>query len=115
MAPTHIVDVGGYSTRSRAEAVSVEDEVTRVGPVIKALREQKDGRAAVISVDTFRGAVAGEAILAGRQLDKQRASRAGRIPLFPILCPKQTNGIRRLTRARMLNRPRALARSRTRR
>jgi dihydroneopterin aldolase/2-amino-4-hydroxy-6-hydroxymethyldihydropteridine diphosphokinase/dihydropteroate synthase len=60
-----IVDVGGYSTRPRAEVVSVEEETERVVPVIKALRERKDGGAVVISVDTFRGAVAREAILAG--------------------------------------------------
>ncbi|KAG8714048.1 trifunctional dihydropteroate synthetase [Ceratobasidium sp. 394] len=57
----HVIDVGGYSTRPHAKAVGVEEEIERIVPVIKVLRE----KGVVVSVDTFRGSVAREAILAG--------------------------------------------------
>ena len=37
-----IIDVGGESTRPNFEAVSVEDEISRVVPVIKAIKEKLD-------------------------------------------------------------------------
>ncbi|QRV98970.1 hypothetical protein RhiJN_26989 [Ceratobasidium sp. AG-Ba] len=69
-----IIDIGGYSTRPRAEVVTVEEEINRVVPFIKALREQDES--VVISVDTFRGRVAREAILAGASwINDVRAGR----------------------------------------
>src|SRR6266404_9934487 len=47
-----IIDVGGESTRPGAEAVSAEEELRRVIPVIEKLRDL------VISVDTTKSAVA---------------------------------------------------------
>jgi len=61
-----ILDVGGESTRPGSEPVSVEEERQRVVPVIKALaRELPD---AIISVDTYKAAVAQEALEAGAHL-----------------------------------------------
>ena len=60
-----ILDVGGESTRPGAVAVGEAEELARVIPVIRALREQFD---AVISVDTYRAAVAQKAIEAGADL-----------------------------------------------
>ncbi|KZT63520.1 Dihydropteroate synthase [Daedalea quercina L-15889] len=74
-----IVDVGGYSTRPRAAHVSPEEEISRVVPVIKAIRSiEQTARPAdaslslssktahvLISVDTFRANVAAEAVHAG--------------------------------------------------
>ncbi|KAB5588788.1 hypothetical protein CTheo_7775 [Ceratobasidium theobromae] len=59
----HVLDVGGYSTRPRAQPVSTEEEMGRVVPVIKALRA--GGINIPISVDTFRAEVARAALLAG--------------------------------------------------
>ncbi|MCG1009507.1 dihydropteroate synthase [Salinicoccus sp. ID82-1] len=56
-----IIDVGGYSTRPGHSEVSTEEEISRVVPVIEAIRNIGPD----ISVDTFRGAVARRAVEAG--------------------------------------------------
>lgn len=56
-----IIDIGGESSRPGAPAVSLEDELRRVMPVVYALRDC--GKA--ISVDTYKPAVMREAVLAG--------------------------------------------------
>src|SRR5437764_3914110 len=57
------------STRPNADDVSVEEEISRVIPVIKAIRSKKgtDDNIgdAIISIDTFRAEVARKAIEAG--------------------------------------------------
>lgn len=63
-----IIDIGGYSTRPGAAFVTVEEEISRVVPAVKALRDciQSPQTAQIpISVDTFRWEVAEEAIKAG--------------------------------------------------
>ena len=57
-----IIDVGGESTRPGAEAVSAEEELQRVLPVITKLRESVP---ALISTDTSKAAVARGALEAG--------------------------------------------------
>lgn len=59
----HIVDIGGESTRPGAEEVPTEEEVQRVVPVVKAIRER--GLDVTISVDTRKAAVAQAAVEAG--------------------------------------------------
>lgn len=61
-----ILDIGGESTRPGSDSVSAEEELARVVPVIKAVREAYP--AAVISVDTYRAATAREAIAAGADI-----------------------------------------------
>jgi dihydropteroate synthase len=58
----HIIDVGGESTRPGAQAVSVEDELARVIPVITALRHELD---IPISIDTSKPEVMRAAVQAG--------------------------------------------------
>ena len=57
-----IIDVGGESTRPGAAPVSADDELGRVIPVIKKLRENVS---ALISIDTSKAAVARAALNAG--------------------------------------------------
>jgi len=57
-----IIDVGGESTRPGAEAVSVDEELARILPVIEQLRERIS---TFISVDTSKAAVARAALDAG--------------------------------------------------
>jgi len=57
-----IIDVGGESTRPGYTRISDEEEIARVVPVIKAIRAEID---AVISIDTYKSAVAKAAVLAG--------------------------------------------------
>jgi dihydropteroate synthase len=61
-----VLDVGGESTRPGAEPVDLDDEITRVVPVIAGLRERLPE--ATISVDTRRSAVAAAALGAGATL-----------------------------------------------
>ena len=61
-AGAHILDVGGESTRPGSEAVSVYDELDRVVPAIRALREAGLGP---ISIDTYKAVVAQAALEAG--------------------------------------------------
>src|SRR6476660_6706664 len=61
-----ILDVGGESTRPGHQIVSVEDEVARVVPVIRAIRDALPEMP--ISVDTTKPAVADAALDAGANL-----------------------------------------------
>jgi dihydropteroate synthase len=83
-AGADILDVGGESTRPGALPVSEAEELARVIPVIRALRELGE---AIISVDTYRASVAQAALDAGADLvndvwglhaDPQIASVIGR-------------------------------------
>ena len=60
-----IIDVGGESTRPGAQAVSVENELERVLPVIDRLKQEFD---CVISVDTSKPEVMTEAVKSGAGL-----------------------------------------------
>lgn len=60
-----IIDVGGESTRPGASAVSADDEIARVVPVIQQLAASSD---AVVSVDTFKPEVMAAAIAAGAHM-----------------------------------------------
>jgi len=57
-----IIDVGGESSRPGADPVSEEDELARVLPVIKGIREKSD---ILLSVDTTKSGVAQRALRAG--------------------------------------------------
>jgi dihydropteroate synthase len=62
-----ILDVGGESTRPGAEAVSAEQELERVAPVIAALAGT-GGPGATVSVDTSKAPVAAVALEAGAKI-----------------------------------------------
>ncbi|WP_027340840.1 dihydropteroate synthase [Halonatronum saccharophilum] len=60
-----IIDVGGESTRPGAKKVSVEDELSRIKPVIKRLVEELE---VPISVDTYKPQVARAALEIGAHI-----------------------------------------------
>ena len=60
-----ILDIGGESTRPGAAAVSPEEEMARVLPVISTLRQKTD---ALISIDTYRAVTARAAVAAGAHI-----------------------------------------------
>lgn len=60
------MDVGGYSSRPGATDISIEEELSRVIPVIRNLK--KEFPSAIISVDTFRSRVAQAAVGEGAEL-----------------------------------------------
>ena len=60
-----IIDIGGESTRPGAQAVPAEEELRRVIPVVRAVREQTR---CALSVDTMKAAVAAAALEAGADI-----------------------------------------------
>ena len=60
-----IIDVGGESTRPGAAAVTLEEELTRVIPIIKRLKEEVE---IPISIDTYKAEVARQAVIAGASI-----------------------------------------------
>ncbi|WP_024750148.1 dihydropteroate synthase [Crocosphaera subtropica] len=60
-----IIDIGGQSTRPGAEEITLEEELKRVIPVIKRLRQDSS---IPISIDTTRSIVAQAAIEAGADI-----------------------------------------------
>ena len=60
-----LIDIGGESTRPGYTVISEEEEIARVVPVIRAVKEQLG---AVVSVDTYKAKVAERALEAGADL-----------------------------------------------
>lgn len=60
-----MLDIGGESTRPGSSYVEIEEEIQRVVPVIKAIREESD---VLISIDTWKSQVAEAALKAGANL-----------------------------------------------
>lgn len=88
-----IIDIGGESTRPGAKvAVSAEEELRRVLPVITALKKQRPD--AAISIDTYKASVARAAAAAGAEIvndisglrwDAQMASTIAEIKCAVVL------------------------------
>lgn len=60
-----IIDIGGQSTRPNADEISLDEELSRVIPVVRALRQKSS---IPISVDTTRAKVAESAIALGADI-----------------------------------------------
>ena len=98
-AGAKIIDVGGESTRPGYERISDEEEIARVVPVIKALVSEVP---AIISIDTYKAAVARAAIEAGAHMindiwgakaDPEMASVAAQYDVPIILMHNRTNRV----------------------
>ncbi len=62
----HVLDLGGQSTRPGASEVGAAEEAARVLPVLRALLEGRlPAKRPLLSIDTFRAAVAEAALQAG--------------------------------------------------
>ena len=61
-----ILDIGGYSTKPGAETISEQEEIDRTAPIIETII--KNHPELIISIDTFRGNVAHEAVKAGASI-----------------------------------------------
>ncbi len=59
------IDIGGESTRPGAAAVSLDEELSRVIPVIEAVRKEVD---VPISIDTYKAEVARQALEVGANI-----------------------------------------------
>jgi len=60
-----IIDIGGESTRPGYTEISVEEELERVVPIIQLLSKEVD---VPLSIDTYKGEVARQALKAGAHL-----------------------------------------------
>ena len=87
-----ILDIGGESTRPGASQISVNDELIRVIPVIKEIRNEHEE--ILISIDTYKSEVAKQSIAAGANIindisglvfDKKMASIAATLDVPVIL------------------------------
>lgn len=77
-----VIDIGGESTRPGALPVTIDEEIRRTLPVIRALRREWDGW---ISIDTSKAAVAEAAIQTGADVVND-VSGLRADPDMPILC-----------------------------
>ena len=77
-AGASIIDIGGESTRPNAQAVATSDEIQRVIPVVKAIRQQL-GNDIWLSIDTSNPAVMQAAFEAGADIwnDVRALKRGG--------------------------------------
>ncbi len=64
-AGADILDIGGESTRPGSQPISAEEELARVLPIIKTIAAELD---VIISIDTYKAAVAEAALQNGAQL-----------------------------------------------
>ncbi|WLD95302.1 dihydropteroate synthase [Alkalihalobacillus sp. AL-G] len=92
-----LIDIGGESTRPGFEEVSEEEELKRVLPFIKAIKEEID---VPISIDTYKAEVAKQAIEAGADIindiwgaraDPQMAEVAAQLQVPIILMHNREN------------------------
>ncbi|PKG22507.1 dihydropteroate synthase [Niallia nealsonii] len=60
-----IIDIGGESTRPGYVEISIEEELERIIPIIEAISKEID---IPISIDTYKGRVAEEALTAGAHI-----------------------------------------------
>lgn len=61
-----IIDIGGESSRPGSEPISIDEEISRVIPVIRKILEKKPE--AIISVDTYKSKVAEIALQSGAKI-----------------------------------------------
>ncbi|MCS6820967.1 MAG: dihydropteroate synthase [Microscillaceae bacterium] len=77
------LDVGGYSSRPNAEHISEQEELQRVLPAIRLIRQHFPQ--AYISVDTFRAEVAKQAIYEGASIVNDISGGSLDSEMFPTV------------------------------
>ncbi len=84
-AGADIIDVGGESSKPGAFPISTSEELARVIPIIKRLREQND---IMLSIDTTKASVMSEAIIAGATMINDITALADQDALY---CAAEAN------------------------
>jgi dihydropteroate synthase len=93
-----VLDIGGYSSRPGASAISEQEEMDRVLPAIEAIIRTTPG--AIISIDTFRSNVARAAVdagacmvndISGGELDKHMFDTVSELQVPYVLMHMQGN------------------------
>ena|SRR5262245_50284328 len=78
----NVVDVGGESTRPGSEAITADEELRRVIPVIEQLRRKSE---VIISIDTSKAEVARAAIRAGASIVNDVTGGRGDEEMMPLI------------------------------
>src|SRR5262245_23592398 len=78
----HVIDVGGESTRPGSEAITADEELRRVIPVIEQLRRKSE---AIISIDTSKAEVARAAVRAGASIVNDVTGGRGDEEMMPLI------------------------------
>ena len=100
----NIIDIGGVSTRPGSTEPSEEEELQRVVPLVKAIRESKNPalRNVLISIDTYRSNVAEESLIAGADIINDISMGKYDDMMFDVIalygCPYIMNHTRELQR-----------------
>src|SRR3954467_8296806 len=81
-----IIDIGGESTRPGADPVCTEDEIARVLPVLKKLRETVP---AILSIDTAKSSVARVALEGGASIINDVTGGRGDPEMFALAAEKK--------------------------
>ena len=81
-AGVDILDVGGQSTRPKAIEISLDEELERVLPIIRAVRQESD---VPLSIDTTRAAVAEAAIDAGADIVNDISGATYDAEMLPVV------------------------------
>jgi len=102
-----IIDVGGESTRPGAADISVDEELSRVMPVILALREIDALRDVAISIDTSKAAVAASALASGADVVNDVTGLSGDPEMVDVVAEAPGVG---LVIMHMLGKPRTMQR-----
>ena len=82
-----IIDIGGQSTAPNAPEITAQEEIARVVPVIASLRSAYPNL--LISVDTFRAAVAKAALNAGANYVNDVSGGERDIEMVPLMLERQ--------------------------
>ncbi len=80
------IDIGGESSGPRAEAVSLVEELQRIIPIVKAIRQESD---IWISVDTYKAEVAHQALEAGADVINDITALRGDPEMIHVLAKTQ--------------------------
>ncbi len=85
-----MLDIGGESTRPGSSPVDLQDEIDRIVPVIKGIREKSQ---VPISVDTYRAPVAKAAIDAGADIINDITGLTGDVDMADLLAQEGVKAI----------------------
>jgi dihydropteroate synthase len=81
-----IIDIGGESSRPGATPVPVEQELSRVIPVVKALAKKVN---VIISIDTMKAKVAEAALAVGAEMINDISALRGDTEMAPLLAKEK--------------------------
>ena len=105
-AGADLIDIGGESTRPGADAIDDDEQIRRVIPVLRALRDKLP---VIFSIDTTRAKVAAAALDAGAHLVNDISAGRDDSAMFPLVARRRVP----IILMHMLGRPKTMQQSPT--